>query len=66
MSAMKDYKSVATWISLGDFELLQLLAEKDNVTIASYIRGIIVDAIQDQGNCISNTNSIQLDLALNK
>lgn len=42
------HKSIATWILHRDFEALQDLAEKNNVTVASYLRGIIVDAIQDE------------------
>ena len=57
------HKSVATWIRKEDFVLLQELSARNNVTVASYIRGIIVDAIQDElENCISSPDSIQLDL----
>ena len=42
------HKSVATWILHKDFKALQDLAAKNNVSIASYMRGIIVDAIQDE------------------
>lgn len=41
-------KFVATWLSIQDFELLRTLSEADNVSVAAYIRAILVDAIQDQ------------------
>jgi hypothetical protein len=44
----KSYKSVATWIPMKDFALLQHLAFLNKVTVASYIRGIINDAIADE------------------
>ena len=55
------HKSVATWILKSDYASLQDLAAKNNVTVATYIRGIIVDAIQDElYNTINNhTISIQ-------
>ena len=45
---MLTHKSVATWILKSDFKALQDLAAKNNVSVAAYIRGIIVDAIQDE------------------
>lgn len=41
-------KSVATWITMKDFAYLQHLAFANNVTVASYIRAIIVDALEDE------------------
>lgn len=45
---MKDCKSVATWISFKDYAVLQHLAFTNNVTVASYLRGIIVDALFEE------------------
>lgn len=45
---MKDHRPVCTWIPNSDFELLQRLAALNNVTAASFVRGIIIDALQDQ------------------
>ena len=41
-------KSVATWIPMRDFAMLQHLAFVNKVSVAAYIRGIIIDAVQDE------------------
>lgn len=48
------HKSIATWILKTDFEQLQQLAAKNNVTIAAYLRAIIVDALQDEAELLQN------------
>ena len=48
------YKNVGTFVTMNDFAMLQHLAFKSKVTVAAYIRAIIVDAVQDQ-LCIENT-----------
>jgi hypothetical protein len=45
---MKDHRHVSTWITESDFDMLQKIAKDNNVTIATYLRGIVVDAIQDE------------------
>lgn len=45
------HKPVGTWLPVRDYELLKELAQNNNVPISTYVRGIIVDAIQDE-NCI--------------
>lgn len=42
------HKPVATWLRLKDYNSLQEIAERSNVGVAAYVRGIIVDAIQDE------------------
>ena len=54
------HKQVATWISLTDYEQLGQLAQANHVSIAAYVRGIIVDAIQDEA-CISKLDQHQID-----
>ena len=44
----KQQKSVATWLSEQDFALVQSLAASNNVTIAAFLRAVIVDALNDE------------------
>lgn len=44
------HKPVGTWLSAKDFDLLKIIAERNNVAVAAYVRGIIVDAIQDEAS----------------
>lgn len=53
-----NYKSVATWIPMKDYAMLQHLAFKSKVTVAAYIRAIIIDATQDE---LYRTASIIVD-----
>ena len=39
---------VAAWISISDYNLLRKIAQANNVTVSTYVRGIIVDAVQDE------------------
>lgn len=55
------HKQVATWLSLTDYQQLGQLAQANRVSIAAYVRAIIVDAIQEE-SCISKS-SIQLSTA---
>lgn len=48
------HKSIATWILKTDFESLQQLAVKNNVTVAAFLRAIIVDALQDEAELVQN------------
>lgn len=41
-------KSVSAWVSMRDYAKLRHLAFIHKVTIASYIRSIIVDALQEE------------------
>ena len=43
---------ITTWVPLEDLAILQQLAIKHNVTLAAYIRAIIVDIIQDERHTI--------------
>lgn len=45
---MKHHKPVATWLLLKDVEMLQQLASKNNVSVAAYVRAIIVDALAEE------------------
>ena len=56
------YKSIATWILHKDFELLCQLAARNKVSVAGYVRGIIVDAIADESTIHPNDCTLQLDL----
>jgi hypothetical protein len=57
------YKSIATWIRQKDFELLCQLSARQKVSVAAYVRGIIVDAIADEATIRPIDNcSLQLDL----
>lgn len=44
----KNNKLVATWISVKDFQILEQLAHNNKVTLAAYVRAIIVDAVQEE------------------
>ena len=57
---MVGYKPVATWLPEKDLEQLQNLARENNVTVASYLRAIIVDVLQDENYTIQSTNSTNL------
>ena len=59
------HKSVATWIRHEDYAILQELAAKNKVTVATYMRAIIVDAIQDEIQ-IANTIAVNCIAGLNK
>jgi hypothetical protein len=60
---MKDHRPVGTWLQANDYQKLEQFARNNNVSIASYVRGIIIDAIQDESSCISKaTDPAQLDL----
>ena len=48
----KHHKLVAAWIPVRDFETLHRLAKANNVSLAAYLRAIIVDAI-DEETCIA-------------
>ncbi len=48
------HKSVATWISMKDYEILQRLAQNSKVTVSLYIRAIIVDAVQEELTIAAN------------
>lgn len=56
----KNNKLVATWISMNDYATLQHLAFKNKVTLAAYMRAILVDAIQEEDYSakLSPTNTI--------
>lgn len=41
-------RCIATWISKPEFEALKGFADSNNVTVASFVRSIIVDAINDE------------------
>jgi hypothetical protein len=41
-------KQVSTWISMKDYAMLQHLAFKNKVTLAAYMRAILVDAVQEE------------------
>lgn len=61
----RQHKPVGTWLLAEDFELLQQLAQQNNVSMSAYVKSIIIDALQDEVPTISSTNqdqSIQLDL----
>jgi hypothetical protein len=42
------HKPVATWITVQDYALLQHLAFKHKVRVASYIRAILIDALEEE------------------
>lgn len=48
-------KPVGTWVSLKDFETLQMLAKKNNVSMSLYLRAIIVDVLEEEQD---NNNSL--------
>ena len=48
----KHHKLVAAWVPMRDFDALHKLAKANNVSLAAYLRAIIVDAI-DEENCIA-------------
>lgn len=52
------HKLVAAHISIKDYQLLQQLATNNKVSIAAYVRAIIVDALQEEEICISKPSSI--------
>lgn len=43
-------KPIATWLNIEDYEKLKDLAGAQGVTIASYLRSIVVDAIADEAD----------------
>jgi len=43
---------VTTWIPKEDVAILQHLARENNVTMAAYLRAIIVDIIEDERHTI--------------
>ena len=43
---------VTTWVPLEDVAILQQLATKHKVTLAAYLRAIIIDIIQDERHTI--------------
>ena len=43
-------RPIATWLSLEDYEKFKDLAEASGVTLASYLRSIVVDAIADEAD----------------
>jgi hypothetical protein len=47
-SFYKNSKCVATHISMKDFATLQHLAFVSNLTVATFLRSIITDAIQEE------------------
>jgi hypothetical protein len=52
----KQHKLVATWIPVQDFALLQHLAFKNKVNLATYIRAILVDALYEERELVDYTN----------
>jgi hypothetical protein len=54
-----NHKSVATWIPMHDYAMLQHLAFINNCTVATYIRGIITDAVQDEKYRMKNKKTIR-------
>lgn len=42
------YKSVATWIPLETYSSLRKIAEGHNVSIATYLRAIIIDVVDEE------------------
>lgn len=44
----KNSKCVATHISMKDYAMLQHLAFASNLTVATFLRAIITDAIQEE------------------
>ena len=42
-------KPVATWLSRSDYDKFIALVDKNNVTIATYLRAIIIDIIAEEG-----------------
>lgn len=43
-----DHRPVGTWVPNKDFQALQRLASASGVSVAVYLRAIIVDAINDE------------------
>lgn len=54
-------KSVATWLSTRDYAMLQHLAFKNKVTVSSYMRACIVDAIQDEAHTLKLSPTIRVN-----
>lgn len=63
-------KPTCTWLSDADHNRLSALAEANGVTVAAYLRSIIVDALADEaarailqtdGLRVSNTASCQVE-----
>lgn len=48
-------KSVAAWIPIRDYEILQQLARRSKVSIAMYVRAIIIDATQEELYLMNST-----------
>lgn len=53
----KHHKLVATWIPRKDFEHLEQLAKDNKVTLAAYVRAVIVDVLQEEASTIQTINS---------
>lgn len=60
---MKDHKPVGTWISTYDLAKLQHIAFKNKVTVAAYVRAIIIDAIAEESFVPNNSKQLNLQLA---
>ena len=43
-------KPVTTWLSDCDYLAFKTIAEANGVTVASYLRGIVVDVINEETN----------------
>lgn len=43
-----EHKFVGTWVPVKDVALLRKLATDSNVTLAAYVRAILVDAVQEE------------------
>jgi hypothetical protein len=42
------HKHVSAWIPMRDYEVLNRLARDNKVTLAAYLRAIIVDAVEEE------------------
>jgi hypothetical protein len=52
----KHHKLVAAWVPMRDYEALHRLAKANKVSLAAYLRAIIVDAI-DEETCIAQSSA---------
>jgi hypothetical protein len=50
-------KTVAAWLTADQHKQLSSIAAANNVTISTYLRGIIVDALADQNEMFSHNGS---------
>ena len=53
MTAKKDpevvlRKPICTWLSKAQYERFKILADASGVTVATYLRSIVIDALDDE------------------